>query len=37
MIDEAGRVVARTGTLVRMGGGETQHGIWLACPNPITR
>lgn len=36
ILDQAGRVVARTGTHVRLGGGEIEPGIWLACPDPVT-
>jgi hypothetical protein len=32
ILDQQGRVVARTGTHVRLGGGEIERGIWLACP-----
>ena len=32
ILDELGRAVARTGTHVRLGGGEMERGIWLACP-----
>jgi hypothetical protein len=32
ILDEQGRAVARTGTHVRLGGGEMERGIWLACP-----
>ena len=36
ILDPGGRVVARTGTRVRLGGGEIESGIWLACPDPVT-
>ena len=36
ILDQAGRVVARTGTRVRLSGGEIEPGIWLACPDPVT-
>jgi hypothetical protein len=35
VLDEAGSVVAVTGTRVRLGGGQTTTGIWTACPNPV--
>lgn len=34
ILDEQGRVVARTGTPVRLGGGEAVPGTWFACPGP---
>jgi hypothetical protein len=33
--DPAGQVVARTGTKVRLDGGEAEKGTWVACPNPL--
>jgi hypothetical protein len=36
ILDQGGRVVARTGTRVRLTGGEMEPRIWLACPDPIT-
>jgi hypothetical protein len=36
ILDQTGQVVARTGTHVRLGGGEIEPGIWLACPGPVT-
>jgi hypothetical protein len=32
ILDQLGRVVARTGTHIRMGGGEIEPGVFLACP-----
>jgi hypothetical protein len=32
ILDQQGQVVARTGAHVRLGGGEIERGIWLACP-----
>lgn len=36
ILDQQGRVVARTGTRIRLGGGEMEPGVWLACPDPVT-
>lgn len=32
IIDATGQVVARTGTKVRLDGGEAEKGTWVACP-----
>lgn len=36
IVGPTGQVVARTGTKIRLGGGEAEQGIWVACPNPQT-
>jgi len=36
ILDASGTVVGRTGTVVRLGGGEIE-GVWLACSGPPTR
>lgn len=37
ILDQTGTVVARTGTRIRLGGGESETGTWLACPGPVTK
>jgi hypothetical protein len=34
ILDRTGTVVARTGTRIRLGGGEVGAGTWFACPGP---
>jgi hypothetical protein len=36
ILDESGAVVARSGTRIRLGGGEPVPGTWFACPGPRT-
>jgi hypothetical protein len=36
ILDQTGQVVARTGTRIRLAGGEIEPGVWLACPDPVT-
>ncbi|HEY0443786.1 MAG TPA: hypothetical protein VGC90_06175 [Candidatus Limnocylindrales bacterium] len=37
ILDRTGVVVARTGTRVRLPGGEVEQGVWYACPGVTLR
>ncbi len=32
ILDPSGQIVARTGTHIDLNGGESERGVWIACP-----